>query len=177
MAKPSTHPQGLERPGLERLVRYAIRWWALLGGVVLCAIALMTVTSVSMMATLGKQVPGDFEMTEIGIAIAAFMFLPYAQLTGANVTVDIFTSWASKKFINFMKLLAALIAATFALILLWRMNEGMWDLRRYDEVTGIIAFPVWMAFPPMLVSLAFLLLAAIITIGDAWRELRSALRT
>ena len=40
----------------------------------------------------GMPFPGDFEMTEIGIANAAFAFLPYCQLTGANVTADIFTS-------------------------------------------------------------------------------------
>lgn len=171
MARPSTHPHGLERPGPARLLRYAIRWWALLGGVVLCVLALMTVVSVTLLATIGQQVPGDFEMTEIGIAVAAFMFLPYAQLTGANVTVDIFTSWASPRFVAVMNLVASLLAVGFALLLLWRMNQGMWDMRRYDEVTGIIGFPIWMAFPPMLISLLFLFFAAVITTAEAMRGL------
>lgn len=152
----------------ESWLRLAIRVWALLGGLLLCAICLMTVVSVTSLATIGEQVPGDFEMTEIGIAICAFMFLPYAQITGANVTVDIFTSWASLAYVRVINVLASLIAFAFAALLLWRMWEGMFDLRRYGEETGIIGFPVWMGFPPMLVSLVFLALAGLVSAKDAY---------
>lgn len=174
MDQPSTIHTQKERAGLERLVRSLIRWWSLGGGLVLCTIAIMTVISVTGTAFFGVQVPGDFEMTEIGIAVAVFMFLPYTQLTGANVTVDIFTARAGRKFSATMSLVASIIAILFSILLLWRMYEGMLDLRRYNEVTGIIAFPVWTAFIPMLASLVLLLLASFLTSREAWGEFRAS---
>src|SRR3546814_20911353 len=72
------------------LARAAITAWALLGGLVLVAVVLINVLSV-IGGVVWRPFPGDFEMTEIGIAVAAFAFLPYCHLTGANVNADIFT--------------------------------------------------------------------------------------
>ncbi|MBZ0227430.1 MAG: TRAP transporter small permease, partial [Bauldia sp.] len=120
------------------------------------------------------QVPGDFEMTEIGVAVAVFMFLPYTQLTGANVTVDIFTARAGRKFSATMGLVSSIIALSFSVLLFWRMSEGMLDLRRYNEVTGIIGFPIWVSFFPMLASLILLFLASILTTREALHEFRTS---
>ena len=59
----------------------------------------MNAISVTGSAVFGRPFPGDFELTEMGVAVAAFSFLPYCQLTGANVTADIFTSGASRAWI------------------------------------------------------------------------------
>ena len=67
------------------------RGWAILGGLVLVAMLLMTVLSVLMRATLGFPIPGDYELIEIGTALAAFAFLPYCHQAGGNVLVDVFT--------------------------------------------------------------------------------------
>src|SRR3546814_14086731 len=75
------------RAGLVRPARAAITAWALLGGLVLVAVVLINVLSV-IGGVVWRPFPGDFEMTEIGIAVAAFAFLPYCQLTGANVLSD-----------------------------------------------------------------------------------------
>jgi TRAP-type C4-dicarboxylate transport system permease small subunit len=174
MDQPSTLQSQTERTGLEGLVRSLIRWWSLGGGLVLCVIAVMTVISVTGTAFWGTQVPGDFEMTEIGVAVAVFMFLPYTQLTGANVTVDIFTARAGRKFSATMGLVSSIIALLFSILLLWRMYEGMLDLRSYDEVTGIIGFPIWTSFIPMLMSLVLLMFASILTSREAWHEFRAS---
>ncbi|MCB1436787.1 MAG: TRAP transporter small permease [Rhodobiaceae bacterium] len=173
MEKPSNFTDD-GRTGPEGPVRTLIRWWALGGGFVLCALAIMTVISVTLTATVGTQVPGDFEMTEIGVAVAVFMFLPYTQLTGANVTVDIFTARAGRRFSAIMVLASSAIALLFSILLIWRMSEGMLDLRSYNEVTGIIGFPIWTAFIPMLMSLVLLLVASLVTTGEAWHEFRES---
>ncbi len=72
---------------LSRLVHL----WALLGGVALFFVVAVNFFS-SLGAIFGHPIPGDLELTEMGIAIAAFAFLPYCQLHGANVTADIFTA-------------------------------------------------------------------------------------
>src|SRR3546814_5046218 len=66
------------RAGLVRPARAAITAWALLGGLVLVAVVLINVLSV-IGGVVWRPFPGDFEMTEIGIAVAAFAFLPYCQ--------------------------------------------------------------------------------------------------
>ena len=90
----------------EALAQRLIEGWALLGGTLLVAVALMSTWSVISLSVLGFPVPGDFEMVEIGVAVAAFSFLPYCQLKGANVTADIFTAGASPRWVALFGLLA-----------------------------------------------------------------------
>jgi len=158
--------------GLKSLAYRVIEGWALLGGVLLLAIALMNTWSVISLNALGYPVPGDFEMVEIGVAVAVFGFLPYCQLTGSNVTADIFSANASPRWIAIFSVLSALVAAFFSVVLIWRMSDGMSSYIEYEEVTTILGIPLWMAFPPILVSLALLIVAAMITLQDALRDLR-----
>lgn len=118
----------------------------------------------------GLPFPGDFEMTEIGIAIAAFSFLPYCQLTGSNVTADIFTSGASRRAIAIFTLLGSLVAFGFSLLLLWRMYAGMLDQKNYEYETAVLQFPNWIGWIPVLISLALLAVASLTTI---LRDVRS----
>ena len=111
-------------------------------------------------------------MTEVGICVAAFSFLPYCQLTGANVSADIFTARASARWVGIFRTAASAVALLFAALLLWRMYAGMLDQKEYGYTTAILQFPHWMAFVPVLLSLALLVLAAFITLRE---NLRAAL--
>lgn len=156
----------------DNLVRRIIEGWALLGGVLLVIIALMNTWSVISLSVLGFPVPGDFELVEMGVAVAAFSFLPYCQLKGANVTADIFSAGASPATIAAFTLLAAVVAAFFSVILLWRMSDGMVSYLRYEVVTTILNVPLWIVFPPILASLALLVLGAAVTLHEAIRKMR-----
>ncbi|WP_428647013.1 TRAP transporter small permease [Roseibium sp.] len=140
-----------------------ITGWALLGGVLLLAVVAVNMLTI-VGSMFGSPFPGDFELTEMGVAVAVFTFLPYCQLTGANVTADIFTAAASRRTIAFFTLLASLVALGFAGLLMWRMYYGMLDQKEYDYTTTILQIPHWMAFVPILVSLALLALAALVTL-------------
>ncbi|SNR56484.1 TRAP transporter small permease [Puniceibacterium sediminis] len=153
------------RTGWTGAAVWLITLWALLGGALLLSVVLMNVASI-LGAIVGNAVPGDFELTEIGVAVAVFAFLPYTQVTDANVTADIFTSGAGPRMVAFLKLLGALIALGFALLLLWRMYAGMGDQRDYGYTTTILQLPVWLAFIPILISLALLALAAVVSLRD-----------
>lgn len=155
--------------GSSDLVSRVITGWALLGGVVLLLVVLMHTISV-VGNQFGMPFPGDFEMTEIGIAIAAFAFLPYCQLTGSNVTADIFTSRASPRMIAVFSLAASLVALVFSGLLLWRMFAGMMDQKEYNYETAILQFPTWMAWIPILISLCLLVLASLVTLRDSARK-------
>lgn len=162
--------------GPRRLSRAAqaaaqlIHLWALGGGVLLVLVATMNVVAVALSA-LGSSFPGDFELTEVGVAVAAFAFLPYVQLVGGNVTADIFTERAGPRTLAALRAVACLVALLFAVLLLWRMYEGMLDQREYGYETAVIQFPIWIGFVPVLVSLALLALAALLTLLEALDEL------
>jgi len=157
--------------GAAGLAHRVIEWWALLGGIVLLAIALMTAWSAATGWLLGKPLPGDFELTEIFVAIAVFAFLPYCQLTDANVTADLFTAGAGPRTLAAFRLFGVLIALAVALLLTWRTWAGLLDYRRFIETTAILKIPIWWAYVPALASLVLLVLACVIVLVNDWRAL------
>lgn len=161
------------RVRLERLTRTVILGWALLGGALLVGIVLLTAYSAAANLLVRQPVPGDFELVEMGVAIAVSCFLPYCQLTYANVTVDIFTTRAGPRMQAAMSLVASLVAFFFAALLFWRMWEGFLDYRQYQEYTAIIGIPLWAAFPPFLASIFLLAVAAVLTSVEQVSALRT----
>ncbi|MDX5595199.1 TRAP transporter small permease [Pseudovibrio sp. SPO723] len=151
---------------LKRLAEVTITGWAMAGGVLLLLVVAVNMISV-IGGIFGHPFPGDFELTEMGVAIAAFSFLPYCQLKDANVTADVFTARASIRIKAVLSLVASLIALGFALLLLWRMYLGMEDQRLYEYTTTILQIPHWLAFVPILISLALLSIAAMISLLNA----------
>jgi len=161
--KAATGPAG----PVERL----IEWWALLGGAALLAIVLLTSWSVATGFIFGKPLPGDFELTEILVAVAVFSFLPYCQLTDANVTADLFTANAGPRTVAGLGLLSAVLALAISVLLTWRTWAGMLDYRKFVETTTILKIPVWTAYLPALASLALLVLACVIVLVKNARAL------
>ncbi len=158
--------QGAGRSGLFGAASFAIRAWALIGGGALLAVVCVNVLSV-LGGIFTSPFPGDFELSEMGVAVAAFAFLPYCQLTGANVTADIFTARAGPRALAVFGLLASTVALLFSSLLLWRMSLGMLDQRAYGYTTAILQVPVWWAYAAILVSLALLAVASLMTLVAA----------
>ncbi len=157
----------IERGVLGRIVV----WWAIAGGGLLALVVLVNVWSVIGPA-IGLPFAGDFELTEMGVAVAVFTFLPYCQLTGQNVTADIFTANAGRRTVAALSAIGSLVALLFAALLLWRMWFGLLDQKSYDYATTILQVPIWWAYVPILFSLAMLLLAAVETLRHEIREAR-----
>lgn len=155
------------RPGVIAIARRVIELWALAGGLLLVAIVLMNVYSLVADILFGTPLAGDFELVEVGVAVAAFAFLPYCQVSGANVTADIFMQNARPGLLAALSAVAGAIALAFAALLLWRMALGLAELREYRETTTITGFPIWVAYVPILASLGLLVLAALISLRDA----------
>jgi len=152
---------------IESFLRKTIYIWALAGGGVLGAIVAVNVWAV-LGGFIGLPFAGDFELTEMGVAIAAFMFLPYCQLADQNVTADIFTSKLSAAVQRRFAAIGSVLALGFAALLLWRMYLGMLDQKSYSLATTILQIPVWWAYIPALASLALLFIAAGLSLRDNW---------
>ncbi|WP_232830386.1 TRAP transporter small permease [Oceanicella sp. SM1341] len=166
----SARPEaGQRQAGLERLARRVITGWALLGGVLLLAVVLLNTVSVLGAALITLPFPGDFELTEMGVCVAVFTFLPWCQMNDENVTADIFTSGLSRAWVAKLVFVSAVVAFLFTALMGWRMSVGMLDQRDYGYTTTILQIPHWYAFVPILVSLALLAVAAVLTMIDATR--------
>ena len=180
---PELHEGGSEPPPpatrtrAGALVVNAARWWALLGGVLTLALALMTAASAVSNILTGRPFAADYELVKHIIAIAIFMFLPYCQITGSNVTVDIFTERMSERGKHAMAAFSSLFAIAFSALLLVQMYGGFQSYLRYMEVTPVLRLPLWTAFPPILLSLVLLLLAACVTLAESWRGIHAAAPT
>ena len=156
------------------MVAGLVRLWALLGGVVTLGLSLMVAASAASNIVTGRPFAPDHELVKHLIAIAIFMFLPYCQMTGANVTVDVFTAGMGERAKAVMALVSSLIAGAFAILLLIQMSDGFQSYLQYPEVTPVLRLPLWTAFPPILLSLFLLLLASLLTMKDAWAALSRA---
>lgn len=174
---PSNSTGGSSRPSpaatrTVNVLAAIIRFWALLGGLIVTALAVMTATSAVSNVLFARPFSADYELVKHFTAIVIFMFLPYCQLVGANVTVDIFTEGMSDAKKAAMTAFSSLFAIGFSLLLLRQMWLGFFSYMQYPEVTPVLQLPLWTAFPPILVSIALLLIAAVITTLDGWRVMR-----
>lgn len=159
------------RPPLVGALAGAITAWALLAGAATVALALMTAASAVGNLLFDQPYAPEHELTKHVIAVVIFMVLPYCQIAGANVTVDIFTSGMGERAKAAMAMAGSLFAFAFALVLLRQMSLGLESYRQYVEVTPVLGLPLWTAFPPILVSLALLAVAAVLSLVDAARWL------
>jgi len=169
---------------MQKLVLWLARLMAVVGGVVLSLLILLTCVSVlgrsintilhmpwvenllggftqTLLDTSVGPVTGDFELVEAGIAFAIFAFLPLCQITGGHASVDIFTSKLSPQ-INRVIQLAGEVLFAFAMVLIaWKLYDGMLGKMRYNETTFLLQFPVWWAYA---LSLFGAVLASIVAI-------------
>src|SRR5215475_2926169 len=138
-------PAGI-RFGGRGFLRTLIKYWALAGGVIILVLVLITAASAISNLIFGVPFAGEYELAKHFVGIAIFTFLPYCQLTGANVTVDIFTTGMGARGKAAMRLLSASLAAAFALVLLRQMTLGFADYLAFPEETAALHIPLWTAF-------------------------------
>lgn len=153
---------------LERLAA----GFALAGGGILLAITAVTVISVAGRTALDRPVLGDFELVEIGCAIAVFAFLPYCQLKGGNVAVDFVIQRASARARAGLDAVHHLVYAAVAALFAWRLALGGAELRDWGETSMILAVPVWWGFVPIAASAALLVAVCIYGLIRCLKEAR-----
>jgi TRAP-type C4-dicarboxylate transport system permease small subunit len=134
---------------LSGFVVWLARALAILGGIVLVAITLLTVVSIGGRALIWaglRPIPGDFELVEAGTGFAVFAFLPWCQLMRGHATVDLFTSFLPASINRVIDLVSEFLMTAVIVLIAWRLWFGMLDKMRYNETTFILQFPVWWGY-------------------------------
>ena len=148
------------------------RTFAIFGGLVLCAMALLTTISVIGRSAISMPVTGDFELIAIGTGVAVFAFLPYCQLVRENVIVDIFMSKSPFRARTFCDFIGNFFYVVIILLMLWRLPLGGIDLYDNDQMTLVLEVPQWWTFPLAILCLILLLVVNIYTTVRSYREFR-----
>jgi TRAP-type C4-dicarboxylate transport system permease small subunit len=133
---------------------------AILAGILLIAITLMTCTSVIGRETIGKTISGDFELSGVLAGAAIALFMPWCQYKRGNIMVDFFTTGASEKNQDKMERFGALLLAFVMTLMAWRTTLGGLNVFNTHSETQILGFPEWVVYCTMVPPLALTALIA-----------------
>ena len=177
-----------------RVMEKVARLFAYFGGVVLIALALMTVISTIGRAFVGLQIglgpiPGDFELVEAGTAVAVFCFMSWCHLNQGHVTVDIVAAYLPRRTNLTLVLIGNILVFIVAFVVAWRLWMGFGEqVTWFDQpvrdflgfgykpftnnTTYILGMPLWYSY---LLSVIGAALFTIISVFTVWRALNDLL--
>ena len=154
---------------LKRFMMGLARFSAILGGIVLTLLIILTCISIAgrllsglfhsdfmervapgfsrWMLDVGVgPVNGDFELVEAGVAFAIFAFIPICQISSGHASVDVFTSRLSPFSNRILRMVTEVVFAAVLVLIAWRLFDGMSSKMRYGETTFLLQFPIWWAY-------------------------------
>lgn len=148
-----------------RLLNRVAWLFAIVGGLVALALAVMVVVSIAGRATMSEPIPGDVELTQFGIALAISLSLPWCQLHGSNIMVDFFTQRLRRRTIAWLDAVGALALGAMAALLSWRAAVGAVASKETFEATMILDLPMWWIYASLAPGLALTALVALVQAG------------
>ena len=169
---------------MHNTVNRLARAFAILGGVVLSALIVMTCLSIvgrslnsllhsdflqgiapnvasALIAAGIGPINGDFELVEAGMAFTIFAFLPLCQLHGAHASVDILTSKLPLRINRFLRMLIEIVFAAVLILIAVKFFGGMESKRNSGQTTFLLQYPLWWGYA---LSLPGAITAAIVAV-------------
>lgn len=140
------------------------RLFAILAGVLLTLITLMTCASLVGRNTTGDSIVGAFELTGVAAGAAIAMFMPLCQARRGNIIVDFFTARLPASANDTLDRLGCLLLAAIFGLLAWRTTLGGLNSYTTGSETQIMGFPEWIVYAAMVPAFA---LAALIALHQA----------
>ncbi len=132
------------------------RFCAVLAGVILTAITLVTCFSLIGRNTIGVTLVGDYELTAVAAGAAVALFLPWCQLRRENIIVDFFTVRMPAALNDKLDRFGSLLLAGVMLLLAWRTGVGGISAFKANSTSMMLGFPEWVVYaamvPPMVLT-------------------------
>lgn len=132
-----------------RILSTLARACAILAGLLMTAITLITCVSLIGRNTIGVTLQGDYELTAVTAGAAVALFLPWAQLRRGNIIVDFFTARMPGHINAALDRFGALVLATVMLLLAWRTSIGGLSSYNSQTTTMMLGFPEWIVYAAM----------------------------
>ena len=130
---------------LEKLAQFC----AILAGVLLTVITLMTCGSLIGRNTVGVSIVGAFELTGVAAGAAIALFMPLCQLRRGNIIVDFFTANLSPHATDRLDRFGTLLLTLLFGLLAWRSTLGGLNVFEANSETQIMGFPEWVVYAAM----------------------------
>lgn len=155
---------------MRSLIAKAAAGWALLGGALLLAIALVTTANAGaftldrLARLFGANVsglPGYEDFVRLVVSAAVLMLFPYCQLRRGHIVVDLFAKWLSPGLRRALDLAALALVALLALFLAYWMALGLAETRADGALSRVLGWPEWPFYLPGLASLLLWALVAL----------------
>ena len=137
---------------LDRLARLC----ALVGGLLLTGIMVVTCVSVIGRNLLERTLVGDFELTGVACGVAIAMFMPWCQWRRGNILVDFFTARARASTVVWLDRCGALLLALCMVVLAWRSAVGGLQAHANFSASMLLGVPHWWVYagmvPPLVLT-------------------------
>lgn len=156
-----------------QVIEVICKFFAICAGLVLTAMAIMSIASIVGRTFFSSPIVGDYELVQTLCAMAVSMSLPYTHWIRGHVIVDFFTAHANPKLNALLDMLANLILAFFAGVIAWRLWIGLWELKGSMEASMLLDIPTWWSYAPMVPSFALLCISALYVAVDDLRKIQS----
>ncbi len=146
------------RAALERLAA----GWAILGGLVLLSIVVVTAANVGLFALdrlagfWGESVsalPGYEDFVRLAVAAALPMLLPFCQVRRGHIAVDLFLKRAPAALNRALDRVSLGLMAGAALFLAYWMVLGMAETRADGALSRVLGWQEWPFYLPGIASL------------------------
>ena len=147
---------------------------AVLAGVLLTGITLMTCISLIGRNTTGWTIVGDFELSGSAAGAAIALFMPWCQMRRANIIVDFFTAKASERTTVALDRLGALVLAVCMGLLAWRSGIGGVNAWKSGSGSMMLGFPEWIVYVCMVPPLALTAVIGLVQAVRGFGEERTA---
>ena len=148
-----------------KLLDILARLCAVLAGVLLTAITLMTCVSLIGRNTTGWTIVGDFELSGVAAGAAIALFMPWCQRRRGNLMVDFFTARARPATQVLLDRFGALLMALVMGLMTWRTSIGGMNAWKTQAGSMMLGFPDWIVYgcmvPPLLLTALIALVQAL----------------
>ena len=141
-----------------RILEPLAKLCAIVAGLLLTVITLMTCVSLIGRNTTGWTIVGDFELSASAAGAAIALFLPWCQLRRGNIIVDFFTARASAATQAALDRLGAGLLALAMALLAWRAAIGGINAWNSGAGSMMLGFPEWIVYVFMVPPLALCVL-------------------
>lgn len=143
---------------------------ALGGGLIILAVAGLISASVVGRWLFDFPIPGDFDLAQIGTAIAVFTFLPLGQLRGSNMIVDFFTAAAPLKWRMGLDVASRILYLGIVILLVVQMARGVIETASVKTASMVLGVPLAWGMGVAVLAVFWLGVVIVYMLGAAGRR-------
>lgn len=142
---------------------------ALIGGALLLAAVAVTCASV-IRGVFGRPILGDTEIVEMCLGVAVALYLPWAEMRGSHVIVDVFTARLPSRGLAWLEAVMRCCVALVATVLAVQVLDGAYGQWDRERATMFLELPYWWGYAGAALGLGLWTVAAFFVAAERLTE-------